>query len=88
MDQLLTKLAVEVPALMVMVIIVFLFLKHLRGQNEFIQTLHRESMEARVRTCAVIERNSEVSGENTVALAEVARALRDLRGASHPSQSA
>ena len=71
MEELIAKLAAQVPSLGVLVFIVWFFLKHMTSRDEMIRDLNRDNLAARSESRQAIRDNTEVMQNNTEAINEL-----------------
>jgi hypothetical protein len=94
MDEILKKAAGEAPSLVVQLIMVGLFLRHISTQslaardhadmrektlNDLVATIHKEEREAREHSRAIIEDNTRMQGR-TCAIIEKATSAMEMFG--------
>lgn len=93
MNDVVTKIVEQSPALGVMVVIVIIFLRHIRGereqQNLFFSQIHEDNLAARHQMRDALEKNSgtiienvRVTTKNTETLDRLARTIEkcDMKG--------
>lgn len=82
MENTLLEAAKQIPALSVLVVLVWLFVKHIEYANsamrETIMEIHRENMEARITQREVIKENTTAGKENTIAMTKLTGAVENL----------
>lgn len=78
MEKLLESAAVQAPGLVVLVILVIVFLKHMRERDVSIESMNRENLEARAHSRSVIEHNSEIVGHNSEICAQMTATMKEL----------
>jgi hypothetical protein len=77
MDDILKSAMSQVPGMVVLVIVVFYFLKYMGKRDELIKGLTDEHLSERKIQRDVIERNTVAAGVNTAALNNVAHILSE-----------
>ncbi len=93
MEQVLLETGKQIPALTVLCVLVFLFIRHIEGNNaamrttiennnasmrETIMEIHKESMEARITQREVIRENTAAGKDNTIAMTRLTGAVENL----------
>lgn len=78
MNDLVIKALTEVPGLAVMAFIVWIFLKSMGKRDEIISEISKDNIEARTHSRLVIEKNSAVVAENTVAMNQMTGTFKDV----------
>lgn len=76
MEKLLEQAAQQVPSLVVLVVIVVVFLRHLAERDKVMLQLHAEHEEALKASRDVIKENTAAFAVNTEVLREVVQELR------------
>jgi hypothetical protein len=76
MDKVITELVSSSPAIVAIIIIIILFLRHLSSRDELLRALHTEHEESRRASRIVIEENTRVIGEHLELSREVAGTLK------------
>lgn len=81
MEKILTEAANQAPALVVLVFLVIVFLRHIKLINDanaaMIREIHAENIDARRHSAEVIEKNTEAVGRNSEVMEETTRAIRE-----------
>lgn len=80
MDALLEKMLTNGSPLVVLVVIVYVFLKHIKENNaemrELLKQFHGEHILARKETTDAVEKNTSAMMENTMAVRALAESVR------------
>lgn len=95
MEQVVQKLIEQAPGVAALIVLVMLFLRHIRSereqQNKFFEQIHADNTEARKDMKTAIERNTvtitdnvRVTSKNTDTIDRLARAIErcEIRGVS------
>ena len=79
MEEILKSAMAQVPALVVLAVVVMVFLRHMRERDQIITatitSISNDSIQARLHSQQVIEKNSLVVGENTSACREMTETM-------------
>lgn len=82
MEATLVEAAKQIPALTVLIVLVWIFVRHIEGTNaamrETVMEIHKENMEARVAQREVIKENTTAGKENTIAMTRLTGAVENL----------
>ena len=82
MENTLLEAAKQIPALTVLIVLVWIFVKHIEAANaamrETVMEIHKENMEARITQREVIRENTHAGKENTVAMTKLTGAVENL----------
>ena len=83
MNDILEHALNQVPSLVVLVLVVWIFLKHLKERDAAyyaeMAKINSEGLEARLETRKVIEHNTAVIEKNTETRGELLQAIREMR---------
>ncbi len=83
MIETLIEILKTAPPLVVLVAVVWVFLKHLKDRDEqfasVVRQINSENLEARLSSRSVIETNSEVLAKNIETRGELMEVIRELK---------
>jgi len=84
MEEIIKEAAEQVPALVIVVVLCFMFLRQqseARGEYlKSIERFHADNLDARNENRETIHANSEATGKQTAALHELTTEVKELRG--------
>lgn len=82
MENILLETAKQIPALSVLIVLVWIFVKHIENANaatrETIMEIHKENMEARSAQRETIRENTAAGKDNTIAMTKLTGAVESL----------
>jgi len=81
--DILDKIAVQVPNLIVLALIVRLFLNHLNSINGLIREINQDNLRAREQSRVVIQENTSAVAKNTEVLHAINEVVNNLRKPLH-----
>ena len=77
MDTMAIEIIKQVPSLGVLCFIVVVFVRYMERRDTVIREIHAEHISERKETRVAVDANTSAMNKNTVAIAELARALKE-----------